>query len=72
MPRALCAGCACWVDTRGLGVAEQVIGYRVNRGAGAGGGTNAIALPKSLGQWLCPACLDVAKGNSAQHQGQLF
>lgn len=59
MPRARCAGCGDWVDTRATGVAELIQGYRVNRHQG---GANQITLPKSLGRWLCAGCLSVARG----------
>jgi len=68
MPRARCAGCSAWVDTRGTGVAELVKGYRVNRQQG---GANQITLPVSLGRWLCAGCLAVARGADVD-QASLF
>lgn len=68
VPRARCQGCGAWVDTRAIGVAELVQGYRVNRAAG---GANQITLPRSLGRWLCAGCLAVARGADVA-QGQLF
>ena len=72
MPNARCEYCQYPVNVEAAGVAELVQGYRVNRGKSAQGGTNAIALPIPLGRWLCPACLDVAKGKASAGQGELF
>jgi hypothetical protein len=66
--RVRCSGCQEWINNRSAGVAEAVKGYRVNRG---GGGANQITLPTSLGRWLCPACLSVARGADVD-QGRLF
>jgi hypothetical protein len=69
VPSAACAGCGRRVDTRANGVAEAVTGWRVNR---AQGGANQITLPRSLGRWLCPYCLSVARGKTDLDQGELF
>lgn len=51
----VCSQCSDPLDVRAPGVAQRVLGWRVNR---AQGGANMIALAEPQGVYLCRHCLD--------------
>ena len=52
--RVRCHECREVIDAKAIGVAQLVMGWRVNRAKGA----NQIVDPEAIREWLCVQCLD--------------
>jgi hypothetical protein len=67
--RVRCDQCGETIDAKGIGNAQAVSGWAINRGAG---GANTITLPTRSAHWLCRFCVAARKRGHEWEQLGLF
>jgi hypothetical protein len=67
--RVHCVQCGEIVDARAPGVAQRVVGWRINRQQG---GANMVALAEPMPVWLCRFCLADRRAGRSWDQLSLF